>query len=73
MTLGTEWDEITLPYSDPRKSEIAMDNATDRIRYVLDRPIAASAGQRWTYNGGATALLTRLIANGTGRSLQDYA
>ena len=73
MTLGTEWDEINPPYSDPRNSEIAMDNAADRIRFVLDRPIAAPAGQRWTYNGGATALLARLIANGTGRSLQDYA
>ena len=73
MTLGTDWDEITLPYSDPRNSEIAMDNAADRIRYVLDRPIAVPAGQRWTYNGGATALLARLIADGTGRSLQDYA
>ncbi|WP_428492874.1 serine hydrolase domain-containing protein [Rhodopila sp.] len=73
MTLGTEWDETTRPYSDPRNSEIAMDNAADRIRYVLDRPIAAAAPQSWTYNGGATALLARLIANGTGHSLQDYA
>src|SRR5215471_9862000 len=56
MTLGTEWNE-DLPYTDPRNGEIAMEIAPDRYRFVLDRPIAEPAGQRWHYNGGATALL----------------
>ena len=73
MTLGTEWDELTIPYSDPRNSEIAMDRAADRCRYVLERPVVEPPGSRWTYNGGATALLARLIAKGTGRPLQDFA
>ena len=30
LTLGTEWDELTIPYTDPRNSEIAMDQAKDR-------------------------------------------
>ncbi|HEY4250789.1 MAG TPA: serine hydrolase [Roseomonas sp.] len=72
MTLGTEWDE-TLPYSDPRNSEIAMECAPDRYRFILDRPIVAEPGTRWSYNGGATALLGALIARGTGRALPDYA
>ena len=72
MTLGTEWDELSIPYSDPRNSEIAMDRAADRCRYVLERPVVGSPGERWTYNGGATALLARLIAKGTGHPLQDY-
>ena len=25
MTLGIEWDELTIPYPDPRNSEIAME------------------------------------------------
>ena len=73
MTLGTEWDEMSLPYSDPRNSEIAMDRAADRCRYVLDRPIVEPPGERWVYNGGATALLARLIAKGSGQPVQDYA
>ncbi len=73
MTLGTEWDELTIPCSDPRNSEIAMDRAVDRCRYVLERPIVEPPGLRWTYNGGATALLVSLIAKGTGRAVQDYA
>ncbi len=73
MTLGTEWDE-GLSYADPRNSEHAMELAEDRYRFVLDRPMmVAEPGRRWIYNGGATALLGRLIAKGSGRSLCDYA
>ena len=73
MTLGTEWDELTIPYSDPRNSEIAMDRAPDRCRYVLERPIQQPPGKRWSYNGGATALLGRLISRGTAKPLHDFA
>jgi CubicO group peptidase (beta-lactamase class C family) len=72
MTLGTEWDE-SLPYSDPRNSEIEMELAADRYRFVLDRPIVAEPGSRWVYNGGATAVLGHLIAEGTGTPLLDFA
>ena len=73
MTLGTEWDELTIPYSDPRNSEIAMERSPDRYRFVLDRLIVGEPGVKWTYNGGATTLLGRLITKGTGEKLPDYA
>lgn len=72
MMLGTEWDE-GLSYADPRNSEHAMELAEDRYRFVLDRPMVAEPGTQWVYNGGATALLGRLIAKGSDRSLRDYA
>jgi CubicO group peptidase (beta-lactamase class C family) len=73
MTMGIEWDELTLPYPDPRNSEIAMEAAPDRYRYVLSLPITGAPGVKWTYCGGATALLGRLIARGTGEKLHDFA
>jgi CubicO group peptidase (beta-lactamase class C family) len=72
MTLGTEWNE-DLPYSNPANSEIMMERASDRYRFILDRPIANKPGERWTYNGGCSALLGRLIAKGTGQSLENFA
>jgi CubicO group peptidase (beta-lactamase class C family) len=72
MTMGLDWNE-DLPYSDPRNSEIAMENSTDRYHYVLARPIVAEPGTVWRYSGGATALLGRLIAQGTGMSLEAFA
>ncbi|MCI4660947.1 MAG: beta-lactamase family protein [Neomegalonema sp.] len=72
MSMGTEWDE-TLPYTDPRNSEIAMEQAPDRLRFILDRPMIAQPGESWTYNGGATALIAALIVRGTGKDLESYA
>jgi CubicO group peptidase (beta-lactamase class C family) len=73
MTMGIEWDELTLPYPDPRNSEIAMEAAPDRHRYVLACPIVGPPGVKWIYNGGATALLGYLITRGTTEKLPDYA
>jgi CubicO group peptidase (beta-lactamase class C family) len=72
MTLGFEWDELTIPYGDPRNSEMAMEAAPDRYHFILERPIAEGPGVKWTYCGGATALLGRLIAKGTGEALPAY-
>lgn len=72
MTMGTEWDE-SIPYDDPRNSEIAMEMADDRYRFVLDRPIVTEPGAQWVYNGGATALLAYLVAEGSGQHLLEFA
>ncbi len=74
MTLGLEWDELTVPYgNDLRNSEIAMEAAPDRFRYILSLPIVGEPGVKWTYCGAATAILGRLIARGTGEQLPAYA
>ena len=47
MTMGTDWDETSIPYSNQTNSEIAMDLAPDRYRYILERRVImsrASAG-----------------------------
>jgi CubicO group peptidase (beta-lactamase class C family) len=73
MTMGTNWDESSLGYADPRNSETAMDNAPDRYRYILERRVLDAPGAHWTYCGGATALLARLIAKGSGKTLHEFA
>jgi CubicO group peptidase (beta-lactamase class C family) len=73
MSVDMDWDELTIPYGDLRNSENAMEAAPDRYRYVLERPILGPPGVKWSYNGGCTTLLARLIANGTGERLQAYA
>src|SRR5215469_9566267 len=73
MTLGLAWDELTIPYGDLRNSENAMEAAPDRFRFILERPIVGEPGVKWTYCGGATALLGRMIAKGTGEELLAYS
>jgi CubicO group peptidase (beta-lactamase class C family) len=72
MRMGTEWNE-TLPYTDPRNSEIAMENAPDRYAYALGRAMVARPGTAWVYNGGAAAIAARLIEKGAGRPIDAYA
>src|SRR6201991_1913724 len=73
MSLGAQWNESGLAYDSPANDEVGMEMAEDRYRFVLERPVTGAAGKRWHYSGGATALLGRLIARGTGRSLPEYA
>ncbi|MCR6499776.1 beta-lactamase family protein [Shinella sp. CPCC 101442] len=72
MTLGLEWDEFR-SYADPLNSEIAMENAPDRYRYALGQQVLHAPGTRWTYSGGAVALVGAIIARGTGKRLEDFA
>jgi CubicO group peptidase (beta-lactamase class C family) len=72
MTLGTAWDE-GISYANSANSERVMETAPDRYRYVLERPVVEDPGQRWVYSGGATSLIGRIIAKGTGQSLPSYA
>jgi CubicO group peptidase (beta-lactamase class C family) len=73
MTMGTDWDELSVPYTDPTNSETAMDLAEDRYRFILGAPVVIEPGNRWLYSGGATALLARIIAKGTGKRLDAFA
>ena len=73
MTMGTAWDELSVPYTNPANSEIAMEMAPDRLRFVLDRAVVQAPGQRWSYSGGAVALLGALIARGSRSTLEDFA
>lgn len=72
MTLGLQWDE-SHPYTDARNSEIAMEMSANRYRYVLERPVEKPPGAEWKYNGGATALIGKLIEFGTGKTLREFA
>jgi CubicO group peptidase (beta-lactamase class C family) len=72
MTLAFEWDE-SAPYTSAANSEIAMELAPDRHRFILERPVAGQPGREWSYCGGASALLGRLISKGSGQPLPDFA
>ena len=46
-----------------------MELSEDKYRYVLDRPLVNKPGEKWIYNGGATAIAGKLIADGSGMAL----
>jgi CubicO group peptidase (beta-lactamase class C family) len=72
MTLGLEWNE-QVPYTDPANSEIMMETAKDKFRFVLERAVVSPPATQWNYSGGCSALIGRLIEKGTGKTLGDFA
>ena len=73
MTSGLKWDETSVPYIDARNSEIAMDLAPDRYRYVLEQDVVTPPGSQFRYSGGDVALAGAVLARATKTPLEDYA
>jgi CubicO group peptidase (beta-lactamase class C family) len=73
MSPGWAWDESSKAYGDPLNSETAMDQQSDRVRYVLSQPIVHAPGEKFDYDGGTTVLLASIIEQGTRMPLDRYA
>lgn len=73
MTVGWEWDEWNVPYSNWANSETRMTLALDRDRHLLGLPLAHPPGTRWEYCGGATALLGEIVERLSGQPLLQFA
>ena len=43
MRAGFEWDESSVPYTDPKNSCAQMEQSEDWIQFVIDRPMAEDA------------------------------
>lgn len=73
MTSGIDWDEDTFEYTDPRNTCAGMESSDDWVAYVLDRPMAATPGEKFVYNSGATMLLSHILLRATGKHADAYA
>ena len=73
MTAGLEWNEITVPNTDPKNDELQMSNVEDPIELVLSRPLREKPGTAWYYNGGLTQVLAGVVMQITGKPFDTYA
>lgn len=73
MRAGLEWDEWSFGYDDPRNDCIQLEASEDWIAFVLAKPMAADPGQVFVYNSGASHLLSGIIRETTGRTIDRFA
>jgi CubicO group peptidase (beta-lactamase class C family) len=73
MTAGLAWDEWTLPYTDARNDHVAMNASADPVRYVLERPMAATPGQKFVYNSGVAIMLGEIVHKASGLGADEFA
>ncbi len=73
MSAGFEWYEIEYPYGDERNTFYNFVRSEDRVQFVLDRPMAADPGDEYSYNSGASHLLSAIIQGSTGVRADSFA
>ena len=73
MTAGIQWEEDSLPYTDPANSCALMEASTDWVQFVLDQPMATDPGSTFLYNSGGTQLLSQILRKATGMHADEYA
>ncbi|MFW9907450.1 MAG: serine hydrolase domain-containing protein [Candidatus Thorarchaeota archaeon] len=74
MSAGFEWDESSLPYTDPNVNDIGgMMVSSDVVQYVLDKPLLYDPGEHWQYSGGVATLLGAIIQQIPGYTTNSFA
>ena len=72
MSAGFQWDEFTLPYTNPNNDVRKLIESNDWIKYVLDLPVIYQPGTYFTYNSGCSTLLAGILLNKTGMNAKTF-
>ncbi|MDJ0793182.1 MAG: serine hydrolase [Woeseiaceae bacterium] len=74
MRLGLEWDEWSLPYTNPENDLVDLENNnTDWPKALLDLPMTSDPGTVFAYNTAATIAIGQALVNATGIPMDIYA
>lgn len=73
MRTGFDWDETSISYNDPKNPCILMEASDDWIKFVINYPMAFEPGTIFSYNSGASQLLSAIIKKSTGMYIDEYA
>jgi CubicO group peptidase (beta-lactamase class C family) len=72
MRSGIEWHENDRPIG-PSNTTIQLEASDDWIGFTLDQPMDSQPGMKWTYNSGASQLLSGILRHATRRHAHEYA
>lgn len=73
MTAGIDWHETDRSYASTHNSLAQMIEQADWLPFILERPMAAKPGEKFTYNSGLSHLLSAIIQKETGLTAAKYA
>lgn len=72
MRVGMDWNEESTSYNDPNNISTRMERVDDWDQFVLDQPMLQQPGAAFTYNSGASQLLSRILEEATGVRVEEY-
>ena len=73
MSSGLEWYELEYFYSDDRNTFRQWVNNGGGIQFVLDRPMVAAPGEIYSYNTGASHVLSGILQKVTSTRTDSFA
>ena len=73
MSSGLEWYELEYPYGDERNTFRNWSDSGGGVKYVLDLPMAAVPGEEYTYNTGASHVLSGILQKVSGVRADSFA
>lgn len=62
MSAGLEWDEWSVPYTDPSNIRILEAESDDSVAFTLQRSMTNKPGEHFSYSGGYVSVVGSVIA-----------
>lgn len=72
MRSGIEWHETDRPMNDSNTT-IQLERSADWVQFTLNQPLDAEPGEKWAYNSGGSQLLSAVLRQATGQTMDRYA
>jgi CubicO group peptidase (beta-lactamase class C family) len=73
MRAGLDWYELEYPYGDERNTFRNWSDSGSGVKYVLNLPMAAVPGEEYTYNTGASHVLSGILQKVSGVRADSFA
>jgi CubicO group peptidase (beta-lactamase class C family) len=73
MTSGFQWDEHSLPLTDPSNMGRQMDKTEDWLKSALMLPMDTIPGTKYVYSGPNNIILSEIIKKTTGQNIAEFA
>jgi CubicO group peptidase (beta-lactamase class C family) len=73
MTSGFQWDEKSLPFTDPNNMGRQMEKTDDWLKSALMLPMDTIPGTKYVYSGPNNIILSEIIKKSTGKNIAEFA
>ncbi len=73
MTSGFQWDEQSLPLTDPNNMGRQMDLTNDWLKSAIMLPMDTAPGTKYVYSGPNNIILSEIIKKTTGKNIAEFA
>jgi CubicO group peptidase (beta-lactamase class C family) len=73
MSAGFEWEELMIPFNDPKNDNANMFQSNNWLSYALNRPMACKPYTKFNYNSGCPMIVAGIIEKATKMKLDKFA